>query len=123
MSSLYRQLILDHYKHPRNFGLLENPDAVFKMFNSACGDVIEISVKTDNKNIKEIKFKGAGCAISTASASLLTDYVKGKEINKIIKMDEEDIIKLINIKLSASRVKCAYLPLQVLQKTLSLIKI
>lgn len=123
MDSYYRENILDHYKNPRNFGKLNKPTAGFKLFNSACGDVISMEVKTgttpsSNKTITDIKFQGEGCAVSMASASLLTTYAKGKEVQDILALGTEDVLKLLGITLTPSRLKCALLPLETLQKTL-----
>lgn len=123
MDSYYRENILDHYKNPRNFGKLNKPTAGFKMFNSACGDVISMEVKTattpsSGKTIIDIKFQGEGCAVSMASASLLTAYAKGKEVQDILALGTEDVLKLLSITLTPSRLKCALLPLETLQKTL-----
>lgn len=123
MDSYYRENILDHYKNPRNFGKLHKPTAGFKMFNSACGDVISMEVKIDTtpssgNKIADIKFQGEGCAVSMASASLLTTYAKGKKITDILSLGTEDVLKLLGIILTPSRLKCALLPLETLQKTL-----
>ncbi len=127
MDSYYRENILDHFKNPRNFGRLNKPTAGFKFFNSACGDVISMEVKTgtkpsNSKTIADIKFQGEGCAVSMASASLLTDFVKGKKVQDILSLTTEDVLKLLGITLTPSRLKCALLPLETLQKTLLQIK-
>lgn len=127
MDSYYRENILDHYKNPRNFGKLNKPDGKCKLYNSACGDVISMEVKTGAKSsgsetITDIKFQGEGCAVSMASASLLTSFVKGKKVKDILALGTEDILKLLEITLTPSRLKCALLPLETLQKTLLQIK-
>ncbi len=127
MDSYYRENIMDHYKNPRNFGKLNKPTAGVKLFNSACGDVISMEVKTgttssSSKTIADIKFQGEGCAVSMASASLLTAYAKGKKVQDILALGTEDILKLLGITLTPSRLKCALLPLETLQKTLLQIK-
>lgn len=117
---LYREIILDHYKHPRNFGSLDKPDASFEAQNATCGDKIKIEVifeeKNGQKRIKDVSFSGVGCAISQASASMLTEKIKGMVVEKIMKLKTEDIENLLGTKLTVSRVKCATLPLEVLQK-------
>jgi len=127
MDNLYRENILDHYKNPRNFGKLKNPSASLKLYNSACGDEIEMQIKFQMTNdklqiIKEIKFSGQGCAVSMASASMLTEKVKGLTFQKIQNLTTKDILKMLGVSLSPSRLKCAILPLEVLQKTAALAK-
>ncbi len=112
---MYRDAILDHYKHPRNFGHLARPAAKASAYNATCGDriVMEINGK---KEIDDIRFSGEGCAISQASASMLTENVKGMRLEKVIKITAHDIIDMLGTTLTPSRVKCATLPLEVLQK-------
>lgn len=117
--NLYRQKILQHYKTPHNQGHLSNPNKKSKLVNKSCGDEIEIEIKTDNKIVKEIAFSGHGCVISTATASILTDYVKGKSIEEIKKITKEDLIKMIGIEITPARLKCLLLPLETIQKTLT----
>ncbi len=114
---IYRELILEHYKHPHNFGHLKNPDATSTLFNSACGDKISMELQLDSTGkVSDIRFSGVGCAISQASASLLTDQVKGKAKKDIMEMTTKDITTLLQTDLTPSRIKCAVLPLEVLQK-------
>ena len=115
---LYRELILDHYKHPRNFGTLEKPDATAQEYNATCGDRIRMEIKTANGKIEDIKFSGEGCAISQASASMLTEKVKSMGTNAVMKLATDDILALLETTLTPSRIKCAVLPLEVLQKAL-----
>lgn len=123
MDNFYRDNILDHYKNPRNFGRLENPTAAFEEENVICGDKIGMEVNTGLESgeevLKEISFFGEGCAISMACASLLTEKVKGQRISQVMEMNKEDIVKLLGIELSLSRLKCALLPLEVLHKIVS----
>src|SRR3989344_7730590 len=109
-SSLYRQEILEHYRNPQNFGTLKQSSFEVSKANELCGDEIKMQVLTDkSKKIKDIRFSGSGCAISIASASLFTEYVKGKSLEDIIKMKPEQIIKLLCITISPARRKCALL--------------
>lgn len=119
MDDIYREIILDHFKNPRNFGKLENPSSSFSLYNSACGDKIEIDISLKEKKIADIKFRGEGCAISMASASMLTEKVMGKNIPEIKKVNTEDILKMLGITLTPTRLKCALLPLEVLQKAIT----
>ena len=124
---IYREIILDHYKHPRNFGHLIKQDARVEEGNVTCGDriVMEIKVKRiPNRQfrISDIRFSGEGCAISQASASMLTAKVKGMRLTGIMKLTLADITKMLGTMLTPSRTKCATLPLEVLHKALSLLK-
>lgn len=124
--NLYKDRILDHYRKPRNFGRIVKPDASYEEGNSLCGDRIgmEVQLKTEDskpKTIKEVRFWGEGCAISQASASMLTEKVKGKSLDEIKKLGKEDILSMLGIELSPARLKCALLPLEVLQKLITLL--
>jgi nitrogen fixation NifU-like protein len=79
LKDLYRDVILDHNKRPRNFGQLENPDARADGHNPLCGDRLTVSLKMDGNRVEDVRFEGKGCAISTASASLMTEAIKGKD--------------------------------------------
>ena len=122
---IYRERILDHYKHPRNFGHLSRIDFSNESYNSTCGDKIRMELTCRSKNAKhnaiidDVRFSGIGCAISQASASLLTEFIKGKSIEKIMKLTREDIMALLQTALTPSRVKCALLPLEALHKAVS----
>ena len=116
---MYRDAILDHYKHPRNFGALKNFDAKAEAYNATCGDRIVMQVRFKNDRIEESKFHGVGCAISQASASMLTEKVKGMAKKDIMKLTTEDIISMLGTTLTPSRTKCGVLPLEVLQKAIT----
>lgn len=129
MEDIYREIILDHFKNPRNYGKLKNPTSSFSLYNSACGDRIEIQIKLEIRNSKledrkitEIKFTGEGCAISMASASMLTEKVLGQNIAEINKLGTSDILQMLGTTLTPTRLKCALLPLEVLHKTVGLLK-
>ena len=119
---LYREAILDHYKHPRNFGHLDKPDVVMEEGNITCGDriVMELRVRRQASGvmIDDIRFSGEGCAISQASASMLTEKVKGMNKKQMRKLSRVDIEEMLGTTLTPSRVKCATLPLEVLQKAM-----
>ena len=83
LRELYREVILDHNRHPRNFGELENADKVIEGVNPLCGDRITLYVKIENEKIQDIRFKGTGCAISVASSSLMTEKAKGSSFEEI----------------------------------------
>ncbi len=114
---IYREIILEHYKHPHNFGHVSHPNGSHTLYNSACGDKITMEIAVGkNGCVNDVKFSGEGCAISQASASMLTDLVLGKTKEEVMKLTSEDIFSLLQTELTASRVKCALLPLEVLQK-------
>ena len=105
MDDFYRENILDHYKNPRNFGKFNHADYSAEVFNPLCGDRVGMGIKWKRekgkgKIIKDIRFYGEGCAISTAAASMLTEKVKGMEIDKAQKLRKEDILRLFGIQQS-----------------------
>ncbi len=112
---MYAEQILDYYKNPRNFGEIKNVQIHARDLNPLCGDEIEIFALLKDKKISEIKFRGAGCAISMASASMLTEKAKGKNISEVMKLGEKEILEMIGIDVSPARKKCAMLGLWVLQ--------
>jgi nitrogen fixation NifU-like protein len=111
----YREYILDHYKNPRNFGRLEHPDIAHEEDNPLCGDLIGIDIKLRDGTIDEVRFHGRGCAISQASASLLTERIKGMSLDEARKVGKEDVLEELCIDISAARLKCALLSLKVLK--------
>lgn len=116
MSSVYSEIILDYYRHPRNKGTLAHPNIKVKDTNPLCGDIIEMQLELDGGEIvKDVRFNGQGCAISQASASMLTELVKGKKLDDVRAISKEDILSLIGGQLSAVRLKCALLSLKVLK--------
>lgn len=117
-SQLYREHILDLYKNPLNFGDLPNKTHSHSKNNPLCGDEITIQLIINDNKIKDIKFKGIGCAISIASASLLTDKIKGMKIEGIKNLKNEDIIEMLNIPISPVRMKCATLSLDIVKEVL-----
>ena len=120
MDELYRDFILDHYRNPRNAGTLERPDATFEDLNPLCGDKIRMDLRIRDGVVEDVKFQGRGCAISQASASLLTEEVKGKRIEDIDKIGKDEVLGNLGITISAVRLKCALLGLKVLKEALAL---
>jgi len=118
MQSIYQEIILDHYQHPRNYGSLKRADVITHENNPFCGDNIVMAATIKNQRLKTVKFSGVGCAISIASASLLTSYAKGKTKEQLLKLDKNFIIRMLGIELGINRLKCALLPLQALQQLL-----
>jgi nitrogen fixation protein NifU and related proteins len=120
MDDLYRDEILEHYREPHNFGTLDAPDAVYEGHNPLCGDRITMMLSLDAAgNVSDVAFSGRGCAISQASASLLTDEVKGRPVSEIEGMRNQDILDLLGIVISPARLKCALLSLDTLQHALA----
>jgi nitrogen fixation NifU-like protein len=114
--SIYREQIIDLYENPLNFGRVDPADFVYEEDNPLCGDVIEISVRLDEDGrVVDINWQGHGCAISQASASLLTEEVKGKTLDEVKAFSKEQLLELLGIQLSMTRVKCALLSLKVLK--------
>jgi nitrogen fixation protein NifU and related proteins len=113
---IYREIILDHYRNPRNKGRLTNPDVSVHDSNPLCGDEIDIHLKVDEDMIREIKFEGRGCAISQASVSMLTEMVLDKPLTLVKDLAKEDILENIGLtNLGPARIKCALLSLKVLK--------
>lgn len=114
--SIYREQIIDLYEHPLNFGRVDPADFIYEEDNPLCGDVIEISVRLDKENrVEAVNWQGHGCAISQASASLLTEEIKGKTLEEVKAFSKEELLDLLGIQLSMTRVKCALLSLKVLK--------
>jgi nitrogen fixation NifU-like protein len=118
MDDLYRDYILEHYRRPHNFGVLDNATATQEGANPLCGDRITLQLRVVGDQIAAVGFTGRGCAISQASASLLTDEVKGKEVDAAAAMKASDVLDLLGIEISPARMKCALLSLETLQGAL-----
>ncbi len=115
---MYRENILDLYKYPHNFGKLDEATHSHREFNALCGDDIAISLLIKDNKIENIKFQGTGCAIFMASASMLTDEIKGKTIEEAENIDKNKILDMLQIPISAVRLKCALLCLDALKGAL-----
>ncbi len=109
---IYKENILDHYKHPRNKQGMEHSTHKHTEHNPLCGDKITLFVKMDDGNVVDISFVGEGCAISQASASLLTEFVKGKSVVELKEVNKDTIYELLGIPISPARLKCALLSLK-----------
>ena len=116
MDELYRENILEHYKQPRNFGELPDPDLEFEDNNPLCGDELKVQLNVDGDGrIADVRFSGHGCAISQASASMASEEVVGMPMADLLKLDREFVLELLGIDISATRMKCALLSLKVLK--------
>ncbi len=115
MADLYREQILDHYRNPRNYGTIEDPDITFEDTNPLCGDRVRIDMKVENGRIAEIKFSGRGCAISQAAASILTEMVQGESLEEVREITAQDLLDELGVEISPARRKCALLSLKVLK--------
>ena len=113
---IYREIILDHYRNPRNKGKLENADVTVHDSNPLCGDEIDIHLKVDGGIIRDVKFEGKGCAISQASASMLTEMVMDKPLTTAKDISKDEVLENIGLtNLGPARIKCALLSLKVLK--------
>jgi nitrogen fixation NifU-like protein len=115
MDALYREAILDHYKHPRRKGHLENPDIQHHDHNPFCGDEITIQLKVVDDIVVDAAFDGRGCAISQATASMLMEEIVGKSVDDLKQLDKAYILELLGIEIGPVRLKCALLSLKVLK--------
>ncbi len=110
---IYVEHILDHYKNPRNRGTLENPDLTARDGNPLCGDEIRMDFKVKDGRIVDVKFSGHGCTISQASASILTEMIKGKPLDYVKQLKKDDLLEALGIPIGPTRLKCALLSLKV----------
>jgi nitrogen fixation NifU-like protein len=116
MDDFYKEYILDHYRNPRNFGHLEHPTAKAEDLNPLCGDTITMELAVDDAGkVSEVKFSGRGCAISQASASMLTESIKGLSLEEVAKLSPDAVLEKVGIGISPTRMKCALLGLKVLK--------
>ncbi|MEM3227348.1 MAG: SUF system NifU family Fe-S cluster assembly protein [Candidatus Micrarchaeaceae archaeon] len=116
--NLFAEQIISNYEHPHNKGRIENPSVKHHEFNPTCGDELTLYLKINDGKVSDVKFEGSGCAISMASASMLTDFVKGKTLGEIEKMGVKDIIDLIGLDPGPARLKCATLSLRTLKEAI-----
>jgi len=115
MPVLYSEVLLDHFRHPRNYGSINAPDISYESFNPLCGDRIRIELKLDRATVQEARFKGDGCAISTAAASLLTELLIGTSIEQAAAISDDELISALQSDIQPARRQCALLPLEALR--------
>ena len=118
MIDMYQEELLEHYKSPRNSRKIENPSVEFHDTNPLCGDEVTVTAKIKNNIVKNLKFESRGCAISVASASKLSEQIKGKTVNEVLKLDNQFVLDLVGVPISAMRLKCALLSLKAIQKAI-----
>jgi nitrogen fixation NifU-like protein len=117
---LYREYILEHYKHPHNWSPpepeLARPDLEAQDLNPLCGDELKVQLALDaGGRIEQVRFSGHGCAISQAAASMVSDEIVGMPVEELLKLERNFILELLGIDISATRMKCALLSLKVLK--------
>jgi nitrogen fixation NifU-like protein len=116
MDDFYKEYILDHYRNPRNFGTLDAPDATAEDLNPLCGDRIRFDLQIDaHGRVSDVKFSGKGCAISQASASMLSESLKGEKLEDVARLSQERVLENVGIGISPARMKCAMLGLKVVK--------
>ena len=116
MEDIYKEYILDHYRNPRNFGMLDAPDATAEDLNPLCGDRIRFDLQLDADNrVTDVKFSGKGCAISQASASMLSESLKGEKLEDVARLSQDRVLENVGIGISPARMKCAMLGLKVVK--------
>lgn len=118
MPAFYSEILLDHFRRPRNYGSLEAPDISNEQFNPLCGDRIRLELKFGNAAVAEVCFKGDACAIATAAASLLTEILLGRNISEVANIPDERLIAALESEIQPARLQCALLPLCALREGL-----
>lgn len=113
--NLYREIILDHYRNPRNKGTLDPADYSYEDTNPLCGDEIRIDLRVKDGVVSEIAFSGRGCAVSQASASMLMEMAEGRPLDEVKAISKEDLLEELGVPVSPARMKCALLSLKVLK--------
>ncbi|MBV9277860.1 MAG: SUF system NifU family Fe-S cluster assembly protein [Candidatus Eremiobacteraeota bacterium] len=115
MDDFYKEYILDHYRNPRNFGRLDSPDVTAQDNNPLCGDEIQMDLAVKDGVVTDVRFSGKGCAISQASASMLTETIKGQKLEDVAKLPQQAVLDNVGIGISPTRMRCAMLGLKVLK--------
>ena len=115
MPALYSDILLDHFRHPRNYGDLTAPDISYENLNPLCGDRIRIQVRLNDSIVEEARFKGDGCAISLAAASLLNELIRGVRIDELSNVSDDRLLTALESDIKPARIACALLPLEALR--------
>jgi nitrogen fixation NifU-like protein len=116
MDDLYRQYILDHFRDPRNYGAIEDADIHAADTNPLCGDRIAFDLKLQDGRVKEVRFSGRGCAISQASASMLSEKIEGASLEELRALTPQDVFDMLGVEIGPARQRCALLSLRVLHQ-------
>ena len=116
----YREYILEHYRNPRNYGTLDTPDVHSEDSNPLCGDQLAMDLYVKDDAVTEVRFRGRGCAISQAAASMLSEMIEGKTVEEVVKLGKDDVLEALGVPISPARTKCAFLSLRVLHSGLAL---
>lgn len=132
MMDLYREEVLDHYRNPRNVGRLAGADVRARESNASCGDMIDIGLKLGNSggrrgvarkpSVADVKFRSIGCVLSTAAASMLTEWMEGRTLAEVEAFGEEDMLQFFGGSITPTRLRCVLLPLRALRRALEQIK-
>lgn len=117
--TLYKDELLDHYRHPRHYGELASATIVSQSLNPSCGDSVSVYARFDGDNLAEITFTGKGCVISQAAASLLLARVTGQSFNDVSLLDKNAMLELVGIPLGPTRLRCALLALEAVQEAIA----
>ena len=118
MPELYSDILLDHFRHPRNYGSLDAPDVSNEQFNPLCGDRIRLELKLEHSSVTGARFKGDACAICTAAASLLTEIILGQNVEQLASLPDTRLISALQSDIQPARLQCALLPLHALREGL-----
>jgi len=113
---LYREEILEHWRSPQNWGVMPKADLIIDQINPLCGDKVTFYFKVVDGKIKDVSFTGSGCAISIASSSMLSAYIKGKSIKSLEKITGKKVLDLVGTSVTPARLKCVFLPLEIIRK-------
>ena len=120
MPALYSDILLDHFRRPRNYGSLVEADISNEQFNPLCGDRIRLELKLKQSIVNEVRFKGDACAICTAASSLLTELVLGQTIEQLANLTDARLLAALESDIQPARLQCALLPLQALREGLKI---
>ncbi len=118
MDDIYRQYILEHYREPHNHGHLDNPDLKAADTNPLCGDRVELDLRVRDGRVDEVRFSGRGCAISQASASMLTEKIEGATLDELKALRPDDILEMLGVEIGPARQRCAVHSLRVLHQAI-----
>ncbi len=120
VATLYSDVILDRFRHPRYLGELDAPDAVHEDVNPLCGDRIRVEVRLDpGAEIGAVRYRGDACAIALASADLLAEMVEGRPVREALRVDRDTLLRALQAEIRSSRLRCVTLPLDVLRAALA----